>query len=349
MIVKYEGRLLSVIVPVYGVEAYLEECIQSILDQTYCNLEIILVDDGANGREPEICDQYVEKDNRIQVIHKENEGLVAARKSGLEKATGEYVAFVDGDDFLQPDYYERMMKIVEDVEPDLVAVGITKTYEDGKEEQIIQSIADGTYEGDQLMTLFRNMNCVNGTFYEPGIFPSTCLKIYRRDLLEKILATVPNTIRMGEDAAITYPYLLNCHKVAVASSICGYYYRMVPDSMTTRADASLFTGSSALYAHLFPYYQVASDECIQEQLEYYRAYLMYLAINYWMAGVKPANVHGKVAEMRKLAEGTELFSHLERMLDLVLPRSLSVYIRLLLKSRWKAFEMVLFVRAVRGS
>ena len=193
------------------------------------------------------------------------------------------------------------------------------------------------------------MNCADGRFYEPGIFPSTCLKIYRRDLLEKILPTVPNTIRMGEDAAITYPYLLNCHKVVVASSICGYYYRMVPDSMTTRADASLFTGSSALYAHLFSYYQAASDERVQKQLEYYRAYLMYLAINYWMAGVKPANVHGKVAEIRKLAEGTELFSHLERMLDLVLPRSLSVYIRLLLKSRWKTFEMVLFARAVRGT
>lgn len=341
--------LLSVIVPIYEVESFLEDCIQSILAQIYSNLEIILVDDGAEGREPEICDQYAQKDNRIQVIHKENEGLVAARKSGLEKATGEYVTFVDGDDFLQPDYYERMMKIVEDVEPDLVAVGITKIYEDGKEEQIIQSITDGTYEGDQLKTLFRNMNCIDGRFYEPGIFPSTCLKIYQRDLLEKVLPSVPNTIRMGEDAAITYPYLLSCHKVAVASSICGYYYRMVPDSMTTRADASLFSGSSALYGHLFPYYQASSDDCVKKQLEYYRAYLMYLAINYWMAGVKPANVHGRVAEMRKLAEGTELFSHLERMLDLDLPRSLSAYIRLLRKLRWKSFEMVLFVRAVRGA
>ncbi len=342
-------KTLSVIVPIFAVENYIEECIQSILAQTYRNLEVILVDDGANGREPKICDQYARLDDRIVVIHKENEGLVAARKSGLEKATGDYVAFVDGDDYLQPDYYERMMHIVEKEEPDLVAVSITKIYEDGKEERIIQPISDGVYTGDRLNALYQNMNCSGEVFYEPGIFPSTCLKIYRRDLLEKILPAVPNMIQMGEDAAITYPYLLSCNKVVVESSICGYYYRMVPSSMTTRADASLFVGSSALYAHLFPYYQASEDEIERKQLEYYRAYLMYLAINYWMAGVKPLDVHGKVMEMRKLAEGTELFSHLERMVDLKLPRSLVIYIWLLRKNQWKAFEMTLLVRAMRGT
>lgn len=349
MIVDDKIRLLSVIVPIYGVETYLEECIRSILVQTYRNLKIILVDDGAKGLEPEICDQYASVDDRIQVIHKENEGLVAARKSGLEKAVGDYVTFVDGDDYLHPDYYERMMQVVQKEEPDLVAVSITKVYEDGKEEAVIQPLSDGIYEGDRLEELYHNMNCVGNNFYEPGLFPSTCLKIYRRDMLKEILSAVPNTIRMGEDAAITYPYLLNSKKVVLLSSVRGYYYRMVQGSMTTKADASLFTSSGALYGHLFPYYLKSMDAGVMQQLEYYRAYLMYLAINYWMAGVKPSGVHKKCVEMRKLAEGTELFSNLDRMFELKLPRSLSIYIRLLQRSWWKAFEMTLFMRAVHGS
>lgn len=89
---------LSVIIPIFGVEDYLEECIESIIAQTYTNIEIILVDDGAKGREPEICDSYAEKDSLIKVIHKENEGIIETRKIGLTNATANYVTFVDGDD-----------------------------------------------------------------------------------------------------------------------------------------------------------------------------------------------------------------------------------------------------------
>lgn len=337
------------IVPIYGVEDYLKECIDSIIAQTYHNLEIILVDDGAKGKEPEICDRYGKQDDRIRVIHKSNEGLVAARKSGLEQATGEYVAFVDGDDYLAPDYYESMMQFVKEEDPDLVVTSITKVYKDGKEEAVMQPLPDGLYEGDRLIELHRNMNCNGNAFYEPGVFPSTCLKIYRKDLLSKVLSKVPDNIRMGEDAAITYPYILNCQKVALLSSNRGYYYRMVPGSMTTKADDSLFTGSAVLYRHLFPYYQKSMDAGVKQQLEYYRAYLMYLAVNYWMAGVKPPGVHQRCCEMRKLAEGTELFSNLDRMLGLKLPCSLALYIRLLRRSWWRAFEMVLFMRAVHGA
>ena len=89
---------LSVIVPIYNVEDYLEECIESIITQSYTNIEIILIDDGAKGREPEICDKFAEKDSRIKVIHKENEGIIETRKIGLTNATANYVTFVDGDD-----------------------------------------------------------------------------------------------------------------------------------------------------------------------------------------------------------------------------------------------------------
>ena len=101
--------LISVIVPVYKVEQYLDECVQSIINQTYNNLEIILVDDGSPDLCPAICDKYVEIDHRVVVIHKQNEGVCSARNAALSIAKGDYIGFVDGDDYLAPDYAEYMI------------------------------------------------------------------------------------------------------------------------------------------------------------------------------------------------------------------------------------------------
>ena len=95
---------ISVIVPVYNVEKYIGECIKSIINQDYENIEIILVDDGSNDKSGEICDEYTLKDKRVKVIHKENGGVSSARNRGIESSTGEYIAFVDGDDYVTKDY-----------------------------------------------------------------------------------------------------------------------------------------------------------------------------------------------------------------------------------------------------
>ena len=101
--------VLSVVVPVYNVEKYLDKCIESIVGQTYKNLEIILVNDGSTDRCKEICDIWKEKDARIKVLHKENRGLVSARQAGLEMASGEYIANVDSDDWIEKNMYECLM------------------------------------------------------------------------------------------------------------------------------------------------------------------------------------------------------------------------------------------------
>lgn len=105
--------LISVIVPVYKVEEYLPQCIESILAQTYRNLEIILIDDGSPDRCPQICDEYARKDPRICVIHQKNQGVSAARNAGLERATGDYIGFVDGDNSISPVMYENLLKLIE--------------------------------------------------------------------------------------------------------------------------------------------------------------------------------------------------------------------------------------------
>lgn len=126
--------LLSVIVPVYNVEKYITQCIESISRQTYQNLEILIVVDGATDNSGKICDELSLKDNRIQVIYRENGGLSAARNTGLLHATGNYITFVDGDDWIEPDMYETMMKYAAEQKADLVACRYKCIYTDHVED-----------------------------------------------------------------------------------------------------------------------------------------------------------------------------------------------------------------------
>ena len=108
---------VSIIVPIYMVEKYLVRCIESIISQTYSNLEIILVDDGSLDDCPQICDEYAKKDNRIKAIHKKNGGLSSARNAGMEVVTGNYILFVDSDDYIKEDMYEILLNLIKIPKP----------------------------------------------------------------------------------------------------------------------------------------------------------------------------------------------------------------------------------------
>lgn len=130
--------LISVIVPVYNVEKYLKECIESIINQTYKNLEIILVDDGSPDNCGKICDNYAKQDKRIKVIHKENGGVSSARNKGLEACTGKYITFVDSDDFIELNFCEVMLKKIKETASDCIVSGYNRVYEN-KSETIMNS------------------------------------------------------------------------------------------------------------------------------------------------------------------------------------------------------------------
>lgn len=338
--INYEtAPYLSVIVPIYGVEDYLEECLESILKQTYLNLEILLIDDGAKGRESTICDLYALKDSRISVIHKENGGLIAARKTGLENASSPYVTFIDGDDYIAPDYYERMMQWVIDETPDIVSVSFTQVT-NSSHNIILQRLASGIYTGERYTYLVSNMNCTEKNFYDFGIFPSTCLKIYKTELLRSLSLGIPNHIRMGEDSAFTYPYLLNSSKVIVDNTISGYFYRILPGSMARTTDIGLFTASSDLYNYLKSYYYRTDNSDVIIQLELYRAYLVMTALDLWMSRVKFANIHATTVQIHQLTDNAALFQDLSVLLDLDLPKSLNKNLDLINKSKWRTFELL---------
>lgn len=229
--------MISIIVPVYNVEKYLNKCIESIINQTYRNIEIILVDDGSPDKCPEICDSYAQKDGRIKVIHKKNEGLINARKSGLEIARGEYIGFVDGDDWIGPEMYELFAKQIEKYSPDMVLSDFY--YDNGKELSNSEQLFDREYYNKEDLKKFIYPKMLfSGTYYKFGVNPCCWSKIYKKELIKKNLPLVDGRIKMGEDAAFTYPCLIDAQSVATIKKPC-YHYIFNPESMTKSYDRNL--------------------------------------------------------------------------------------------------------------
>lgn len=173
---------VSIIVPVYNVEKYLDRCMQSLLNQTLSDIEIIMVDDGSPDRCPQMCDEYAAKDRRVRVIHKENGGLGLARNTGLDAATGEYVAFVDSDDFTSVEAYENLFKAAEENGADIVYAGFNMQNSDGTESKCF--MLDHTWEGKDIIEFLKSMIFDTKPDIDT-IWMSVWNGLYRRDLIER--------------------------------------------------------------------------------------------------------------------------------------------------------------------
>ncbi len=228
--------MITVIVSIYNVKDYLIPCIESIINQIFTDLEIILVDDGSTDGCSEICDKYQEIDSRILVIHKENEGLVSARKAGLKAAHGSYIAYVDGDDWIEPIMYEHMYQELCRQDVDIVMCG---RYEDtGKiSREVFHGISEGRYGKEELINYVYPQMIVGDDFFEWMIFPGLWDKLFRRKCVEMFQYMVDNRITMGEDAACTYPCLLNADSIYIIHQ-CLYHYRQTTSSMVKKVQSN---------------------------------------------------------------------------------------------------------------
>lgn len=223
-----DNPLISVIVPIYMIDRYIGLCVESILNQTYHNIEIILVDDGGKDRCPEICDLYAQKDGRIKVIHKPNGGLVSARKAGLRESNGAYISYVDGDDWIGPGFIEGLYISAVTSEADMVCAGHTRDLF-SKSVHFTNPLPTGIYEGERLKDLWKSMISY-GPYYRTGITTYVWNKLFRREILLSPQLAVDERISIGEDSAVTYPALLACRRVAVVDNVA-YHYRQREDSM----------------------------------------------------------------------------------------------------------------------
>lgn len=295
---------ISIIVPIYGVEKFIEKCIAGILSQTYNKIEVILVDDGSPDNCPKICDEYAKKDNRIKVIHKQNGGLISARKAGLKAATGDYVGFADGDDWTEPDMYENMAKAIEEYAPDIICSEFYSVFED-KTEVSEQCFEEGYYDKERLKREIYPTMLYNGKFYRFGISPNCWSKLFRRTLLDEYLPEVDNRIKMGEDAAFTYPCMLNAESMYCIKKPL-YRYRILSSSMSRGYDKDL---ESIIY---LPYKAICkanekSDFDISNQLAYYRIYLANFVIrNEAKAKTKDKEFAKRIVKDEKLKNSVQI-------------------------------------------
>lgn len=270
---------LSIIVPVYNVHKYLENCINSILAQTFTDFELIIVDDGSTDGSSEICDTFPMRDSRVRVIHKENGGVVSARKAGLRVATGIYAGYVDGDDWIERDMYEKMVHFMQKYDCDLVMCDIIHEskaipFSSGATRNTLQG---GYYSKQDLCESVFPRMLYAGQFYEFGVYPVIWNKLYRRDKLIRHQENVDDIIRTGEDAACVYPYLLGCESLYFIKDLSLYHYRYSEHSMTAAYDEMYFERFKALY-RFFSNSELALSP-YSHQLDYYYAYLIKTSVS----------------------------------------------------------------------
>ena len=224
--------LISILVPIYKIDRYLGICVESLLNQTYRNLEIILVDDGSPDRCPEICDLYASKDERIKVIHKENGGLVSARKAGLMAASGSYIGYVDGDDWVGPGFYHSLYSSIKESDADIAIAGFSRDLFSSTK-NILNAIPSGVYEGEALDSIKKQM-IADGAFYRHGITTYLWNKLFKREVIEQYQMAMDERITIGEDAATVYPAIMSSKKIVITDN-CAYHYRQREDSMLKTA------------------------------------------------------------------------------------------------------------------
>ena len=210
--------LISVIVPVYKVEPYLDQCVNSIVNQTYTNLEIILVDDGSPDNCPQMCDDWAKKDSRIKVIHKENGGLSDARNAGLAIASGEYIGFVDSDDWISEDMYHLLYDNMLDNDSDISACGVEMFYENSTPSKALTISATACLNTNQALLASINEDYIK----HPVVY-----KLYKHDTIKGIEFPFK---KCHEDVFWTYQALGKASKVYIFPKIC-YYYRQRSDGI----------------------------------------------------------------------------------------------------------------------
>lgn len=239
--------LVSIIVPIYNAQDYLKECLKSITEQTYADLEIILIDDGSTDESLKICKEMKRDDSRIIVIHQENKGVVAARKAGVNFSNGEYIMFVDADDFLDDRMVDSLMQ--ENKGYDLITSGFWQEYKTPIKRY--DAIEAGEYATEtQIEYVVENMIMFENT-YEMGIIRSFWAKLWKATLVKKVFEELNEKIFCGEDGEFLYRYILQCQSIKV-TDICGYHYRVREDSVMHSTNKRYLENIDQLYRSLEP-------------------------------------------------------------------------------------------------
>ena len=254
--------LISIIIPVYNVEQYLDECMASVLNQTYTNLEIVLVDDGSKDRSPELCDNYAVKDARVKVLHKENGGPMSACITGVERAKGEYLAFMDSDDWVDLTMIEELVKETTGNDKEMICSNYI--IEKAKQSiRIKQSMQPGIYDRDAIEE--KLFPCLLGN-EERRIHGSRCMKLISKKLIADNLKYANLDVSMGEDLFLIYLAVLDANRIVVAEEGYYYHYRFLESSLVHKYKPRMYKEVGSLYDNLQRVIESKSIEETQREM-----------------------------------------------------------------------------------
>lgn len=300
---------ISVIIPIYNVEKYIRKAINSVLEQTYENLEIILIDDGSTDNSGIICDEYAECDKRIHVIHKENGGIASARKVGINCATGDYATNIDPDDWIERDAYESVVKIIDRYHPDIVSFGMKKEFDGLLEVQPIL-LENGMYSRKQFWRAFCQVH-KNAPFFLQPLMMSQCDKVVRTELFKKHEFNCDEKLKKNVDDAVVFPMLLDMTSIYIDSK-CWYHYCVRKNSILWQTKHNDDVRYKILAQHLIDSYEKYGLEsgCSLEFLLYKLIHHMMLDIPEQLLEGKQCKIYPKITKnSRVIVYGKGVFAN----------------------------------------
>lgn len=261
------NELISIVIPIYNIEKYVKKCIESVLNQDYLNIDIILVDDGATDNSGKICDEYKNIDSRIQVIHKLNGGLSDARNAGIKVAKGEYIIFIDGDDYIKPNYVSKLYNNLLENDADISVCGFSYVYDDGKERKYNNKEKECT-------KVFNSQQAIECMLDSRWAFKQCAWnKIYKKELFKDI--EYPYGM-LYEDLGTTYKLISKANKVVYDSNSL-YYYVQRKTSITKSLKYNEREKNRILMANQMCDFLKCNFKKIRNKVEFFRA-TQYLSV-----------------------------------------------------------------------
>lgn len=218
---KQSTPKISVIVPVYNVEKYIHQCIDSILGQTFTDFELLLIDDGSPDNSGAICDEYAAKDSRVRVFHQENAGVSVARNKGIDEAVGEWISFVDSDDWIDSDFYEAYFCEMQNKNVDIVFAGFKICTDNNVENKYVTTSTSRISE---------NISVAIQSLIKSDMFGWICNKLFRKQIIVRNRLQFNKDIKLSEDQLFTLEYCQHISNIVLLSG-CGYNYRILPNSL----------------------------------------------------------------------------------------------------------------------
>ncbi len=267
---QYNKKMVSVIIPVYQSKKYITYCVESILNQTYKNTEIILVDDGSDDGSEVLCDAYTLKYGNIFCIHQQNKGVSLARNTGLDCAKGEYILFVDSDDFIENDYLENAVFRLENESADMYLCGYQSVRDDGrvKEKKYYPYISDVALQHEEL-------NNAVVKLFNTTTLHAIGTKVYKKSIIEKYGIRFYENWMYYEDIYFCLSYLLHCNKIYVQKRIMYYYQRDISNSLSKQSKNFRYQSVYKTYALLCRLMN-GSESSYKEKESFYKSYLKQL-------------------------------------------------------------------------